>query len=86
MPHTCPSCSRPLISRLGPCCAFCGAKLPAYLLFSESERARIAAADQARKNDLAKFRAERKKQVEAVVTESGSAMLGAIGHIGTQTH
>lgn len=86
MPHHCPSCQRTLISRLGPGCAFCGAKLPAHLLFSEKERATIAAADRARKKDLAKFRAERTKQVEAVVSESGSAMLGAIGEIGSHMH
>ncbi len=65
MRYVCPSCGRQLISRLGPNCVFCGVKVPAHLLFSKEERARIDAQERVQEELAAKEAAQRKKRAES---------------------
>jgi hypothetical protein len=62
----CPSCQRLLYSRRHKHCGFCGAKLPAEVLFSDEEIAAIEAEQEAmairRAKDKAKEEEEKKNQ------------------------
>jgi hypothetical protein len=50
MRYDCPTCRRQLISRAGPNCVFCGAKIPPELLFTPEEKARFEANERGRKD------------------------------------
>jgi hypothetical protein len=62
--YECPSCGKPLISRLSPLCSYCGARLPSELLFSEEEKERIEADDLRARKALEEADAERKRKGE----------------------
>ena len=64
MAYHCPACSRAILSRRNKLCSFCGAPLPAELLFTPAEVEEIEAAE--RERALArKLREE--KRVEAAI-------------------
>ena len=48
MAYQCPACSRSILSRRNKLCSFCGAQLPAELLFTPAEVEAIEAAEQQR--------------------------------------
>jgi hypothetical protein len=48
MAYHCPGCSRPILSRRNNLCSFCGAMLPANLLFAPAEIAAIEATERER--------------------------------------
>lgn len=66
MKPKCPSCGKPLVSRLSLLCSYCGARLPAELLFTKEEKARIEADDLRARKALEEADAERKKKGEGV--------------------
>ncbi len=48
MAYQCPACSRSILSRRNKLCSFCGAPLPAELLFTQAEVEAIEAAERQR--------------------------------------
>ena len=64
MKYKCPSCGKPLVSRVAPLCSFCGARLPAELLFTKEEKARFEADESRARKALEETDAERKKKGE----------------------
>ena len=52
MKNMCPSCQKPLLSGLSPLCGYCGAKLPAEVLFSPAQKAAVEAEELATKRAL----------------------------------
>jgi len=64
MQYTCPSCGKPLVSRFSPLCSYCGARLPAELLFTKRERARIEADESKARKALEAAETERTKKGE----------------------
>jgi predicted amidophosphoribosyltransferase len=48
MAYLCPACSRAILSRRNKLCSFCGKPLPADLLFTAAEIAKIEAAERER--------------------------------------
>jgi hypothetical protein len=61
----CPLCKKPLMSRHSPLCAFCGAKLPAELLFTPGEKKKIEAEEKVTAERLERIQAEREKESQA---------------------
>ena len=64
MKYKCPSCGKPLLSRVSPLCSYCGARLPTELLFTKEEKARIEADELKTRNALDAAEAERTKKGE----------------------
>ena len=55
----CPACKKPLLSRHSPLCSFCGAKVPAQLLFTPAEKKAIEAQERQAARELTQREAER---------------------------
>ena len=64
MKYECPSCGKPLVSRLSPLCSYCGARLPAELLFSKEEKERIEADELRARKAIEEEDAEKTKKQE----------------------
>jgi uncharacterized Zn finger protein (UPF0148 family) len=64
MKYKCPACGKPLVSRVSPLCSYCGARLPAEMLFTKEEKERIEADDLRARKALEEADAERKKKSE----------------------
>jgi predicted amidophosphoribosyltransferase len=69
MAYHCPACSRAILSRRNKLCSFCGEPLPAELLFTPAQIAKIEAAERARAL-ASKLRAE--QRAEAAKRIAGS--------------
>ncbi len=75
MAYHCPACIRAILSRRNKLCSFCGKPLPAELLFTAAEIAKIEAAE--RERAIARQRMEeereeaRKSRANAFVDPSG---------------
>jgi predicted amidophosphoribosyltransferase len=69
MAYHCPACSRAILSRRSKLCSFCGEPLPAELLFTPAQIAKIEAAERARAL-ASKLRAE--QRAEAAKRIAGS--------------
>lgn len=64
MEFNCPNCARPIVSRKNALCAFCGARLPKELLFTDDERAKVEA-------DLEELRKRRQPPLGPIPSEPG---------------
>jgi hypothetical protein len=64
MAYQCPACSRSILSRRNKLCSFCGAQLPAELLFTPAEVEAIEAAE--RQRALARKLREEERQEAAM--------------------
>ena len=62
--YICPTCSRQLISRIGPNCVFCGTAIPTGLLFTAEERLESDARKKALQQEKASD-AERKARADS---------------------
>ena len=75
-----PTCNRPLLSRRIPRCSFCQAPIPAELLFTPAEIAKIEAEEKAR--ELAAIQRDEKRAEEAAKARSVNDCGGAFFMIG----